>query len=179
MGVEIERRFLVDGRNDKPWRGGKSSAIFQTYLDGVKHIDGKIMWRNHVLVEENRTLVNLTTWRIRLSEGVVTLTAKGRRIGASAPEFEWDLSLDLYNNLALDGLPSISKVRHYWNGEDGLLWEVDEFEGLISGLIIAEVELEDESQNVVLPSWLGLELTYLKGWSNSSLSRMISDSKLN
>ena len=95
MGVEIERRFLVDGRNDKPWRCGKSSAIFQTYLDGVKHIDGRIMWRNHVLVEESRALVNLTTWRIRLSEGVVTLTAKGRRIGASAPEFEWDLPLDL------------------------------------------------------------------------------------
>ena len=179
MGVEIERRFLVDGRNDKPWRCGKSSAIFQTYLDGVKHVDGKIMWRNLVLVEESRTLVNLTTWRIRLSEGVVTLTAKGRRTGASAPEFEWNLPLDMYDELPLDSLPSISKVRHYWNGEDGLLWEVDEFEGPISGLIIAEVELEDESQNVVLPSWLGLELTYLKGWSNSSLSRMISDSTLN
>ena len=61
-------------------------------------------------------------------------------------EFECDLPLGLYNDLALDGLPSISKVRHYWNGEDGLLWEVDEFEGPISGLIIAEVELEDESQ---------------------------------
>jgi len=179
MGVEIERRFLVDGRNDKPWRSGKSSAIFQTYLDGVKHVDGKIMWRNHVLVEESGALVNLTTWRIRLSEGVVTLTAKGRRIGASAPEFEWDLPLDMYNELPLDGLPSIGKVRYYWNGEDGLLWEVDEFEGSISGLIIAEVELEDECQDVALPSWLGLELTYLKGWSNSSLSRMISDSTLN
>tara|TARA_B100001996_G_scaffold329662_1_gene277470 strand:+ start:628 stop:1167 length:540 start_codon:yes stop_codon:yes gene_type:complete len=179
MGVEIERRFLVDGRNDKPWRSGKSSAIFQTYLDGVKHVDGKIMWRNHVLAEESRALVNLTTWRIRLSEGVVTLTAKGRRIGASAPEFEWDLPLDMYNELPLDGLPSIGKVRYYWNGEDGLLWEVDEFEGSISGLIIAEVELEDECQDVALPSWLGLELTYLKGWSNSSLSRMISDSTLN
>ena len=40
MGVEIERRFLVDGRNDKPWRCGKSSAIFQTYLED-KEIGGK------------------------------------------------------------------------------------------------------------------------------------------
>ena len=179
MGIEIERRFLVDGRNEKPWRGGKSCTISQTYLDGVKHIDGKIIWKNHVLIEEGRALVNLTTWRIRLSEGVVTLTAKGQKTGASAPEFEWNLPLDMYNELPLEGLPSISKVRHYWDGEDGLLWEVDEFEGPISGLIIAEVELEDEYQNVVLPSWLGLEITYLKGWSNSSLSRMINDSKLN
>ena len=60
-----------------------------------------------------------------------------------------------------------------------MLWEVDEFEGVLGGLIIAEVELEDEHQHVVLPSWLGLEITYLKGWSNSALSMMIKDSKLN
>ena len=60
-----------------------------------------------------------------------------------------------------------------------MLWEVDEFEGALGGLIIAEVELEDEYQDVVLPYWLGLEITYLKGWSNSTLSMMIKDSKLN
>ena len=179
MGVEIERRFLVDGRKDKPWRSGESSAIFQSYLDNIKHIDGKIFWKEHLLVEEEGELVNLQTWRIRLCEGIVTLTAKGRRIGAAAAEYEWDLPLELYNSLPLDSLPSISKIRHHWFGEDGLLWEVDEYEGPLGGLIIAEVELDDENQNVILPSWLGLEITYLKGWSNASLSSMIKDSKLN
>ena len=179
MGIEIERRFLVDGREEKPWRVGISKSIFQSYLESVKHIDGKISWNEHLLVEDERELVNLTTWRIRLSEGVVTLTAKGRRVGASATEYEWDLPLELYNSLPLDSQPSISKIRHHWIGEDGLLWEVDEFEGVLGGLIIAEVELEDEYQDVVLPSWLGLEITYLKGWSNSALSMMIKDSKLN
>ena len=179
MGIEIERRFLVDGREEKPWRGGVSKPIFQSYLENVKHIDGKISWNEHLLVEDERELVNLTTWRIRLCEGVVTLTAKGRRVGASATEYEWDLPLELYNSLPLDSQPSISKIRHHWNGEDGLLWEVDEFEGVLGGLIIAEVELEDERQDVDLPSWLGLEITYLKGWSNSALSMMIKDSKLN
>ena len=179
MGIEIERRFLVDGREEKPWRGGVSKPIFQSYLENVKHIDGKISWKEHLLVEDERELVNLTTWRIRLSEGIVTLTAKGRRVGASATEYEWDLPLELYNSLPLDSQPSISKIRHHWIGEDGLLWEVDEFEGVLGGLIIAEVELEDEHQDVVLPSWLGLEITYLKGWSNSALSMMIKDSKLN
>ena len=179
MGIEIERRFLVDGREEKPWRGGVSKPIFQSYLENIKHIDGKIFWNEHLLVEDERELVNLTTWRIRLCEGVVTLTAKGRRVGASATEYEWDLPLELYNSLPLDSQPSISKIRHHWIGEDGLLWEVDEFEGVLGGLIIAEVELEDEHQDVVLPSWLGLEITYLKGWSNSALSLMIKDSKLN
>ena len=53
--------------------------------------------------------------------------------------------------------------------------EVDEFEEGLSGLIIAEVELNSESQEIVLPSWAGLELTNLRGWSNSSLSTMIKD----
>ena len=110
--------------------GGISKSIFQSYLENVKHIDGKISWNEHLLVEDER-LVNLTTWRIRLSEGVVTLTAKGRRVGASATEYEWDLPLELYNSLPLDSQPSISKIRH-WIGEDGC-YEVDEFEGVLGG----------------------------------------------
>ena len=179
MGIEIERRFLVDGRNEKPWRTGKSSTMFQCYLKNITHIDGKIMWNGNLLVEEERALSNLTTWRIRLSDDTVVLTAKGRRIGATAAEYQWNLSLELYNSLSLDNLPSVKKIRHYWTGADGLIWEVDEFEGSIAGLIIAEVELDKEDQEVVLPEWVGLELTNLSGWSNASLSRMIKDSELN
>ena len=178
MGIEIERRFLVDGRENKPWRSGKSSFISQCYLSGVSHIDGRIMWNGFLLVEEGQSLENLTTWRIRLNDDIVTLTAKGTRVGASAAEYEWNLPLELYRSLPLEGLPSITKTRHYWNGEDGLLWEIDEFEGSIAGLIIAEVELENEHQNLALPDWVGLELTCLRGWSNASLSRMIKDSEL-
>ena len=159
MGIEIERRFLVDGREEKPWRGGVSKPIFQSYLENVKHIDGKIFWNEHLLVEDDRELVNLTTPSLRRILQVVTLTAKGRSVGASRIEYEWDLPLELYNSLPLDSQPSISKIRHHWTGEDELLWEVDEFEGVLGGLIIAEVELEDEHQDVVLPSWLGLEFT--------------------
>ena len=179
MGIEIERRFLVDGRYDKPWRTGNQSEMCQYYLSNVSHIDGKILWNGIQLAKEEGVLENLTTWRIRLSDNVVTLTAKGRRIGATASEFEWNLPIELYNSLPLQGLPNVNKIRHYWNGEDGLLWEVDEYEGSISGLIIAEVELDSEDQKVTLPKWLGLELTHLKGWSNSSLSRMIKDSEQN
>jgi CYTH domain-containing protein len=150
----------------------------QHYLSNVSHIDGKILWQGIQLVEEDGVLENLTTWRIRLSDDKATLTAKGRRIGATATEYNWDVPIEIYDSLPLDGLPSVKKIRHYWNGEDGLLWEVDEYEGSISGLIIAEVELESEDQEVILPNWLGLELTHLKGWSNASLSSMIKDSEL-
>lgn len=177
MGLEIERRFIVDGRSDTPWRSGNSISIFQFYLSGVSHSEGAIVWKDHSLTNEARVLGNISTWRIRLQEGEVILTAKGFRVGATAIEYEWQISKELFDSLPLEGLPSITKTRHLWPGEDGLLWEVDEFEGELAGLIIAEVELEREDQDVIIPPWTGLELTTLRGWSNAALSRMIMDAK--
>ena len=179
MGVEIERRFLVDGRDFRPWCECESISISQCYLSGVSHLENKIMWKGHLLATDTRKITGISTWRIRLHNGSVTLTAKGIRTNATASEYEWPISIDLYNSLSLNDLPSVSKTRYLWPGEDGLLWEVDEFEGSLAGLIIAEVELESEGQDVIIPSWTGLELTYLRGWSNASLSTMIKDSEQN
>ena len=63
----------------------------------------------------------------------------------------------------------LRKEGTHWNGADGSLWEVDEFEDSLAGLIIAEVELKSVDQSVDLPPWLGMELTNLRGWSNASL----------
>ena len=93
-----------------------------------------------------------------------------------AEEFEWDIPIELFNSLPTSDLPSIKKRRYHWIGADGLLWEVDEFEDSLAGLIIAEVELDSVDQSVDFPSWLGMELTNLRGWSNASLSMMIKDS---
>lgn len=179
MGIEIERRFLVDGRELRPWRECDSISISQCYLSGVSHLDDKIMWNGNLLATDSRKITGISTWRIRLHDGAVTLTAKGIRTNATASEYEWPLSVDLYNSLPLNGLPGVSKTRYLWPGEDGLLWEVDEFEGRLAGLIIAEVELESEDQEVAIPPWTGLELTNLRGWSNASLSTMIKDSEQN
>lgn len=178
MGIEIERRFFVDGRGEKPWRGERLLSIFQCYLTGVKLDEGNIVWNGHNLARADTDLSNISTWRIRLQDGVAMLTAKGFRIGASAAEFEWPISKDLFDSLSLEGLPSVSKTRYLWNGEDGLMWEIDEFESPLEGLIIAEIELESESQPVIIPSWTGLELTNLRGWSNAALATMLKDAML-
>ena len=175
--VEIERRFLIDGRKEKPWQGGKHIEIQQYYLSEVTHETGIIAWRGKSLIEDQRDFTEITTWRIRSLVDATgfkaVLTAKGKRIGASATEYEWELSSQLFEQLNLKGLPTVIKTRYLWTGEDGLLWEVDEFEGSLSGLIIAEVELEREGQIVTIPNWVGLELTHLRGWSNAALAEMI------
>ena len=63
--VEIERRFLVDGRNDKPWQGGEYLEIQQYYLSEVTYENGEVTWRNQTLVKDNRDLGDVRTWRIR------------------------------------------------------------------------------------------------------------------
>lgn len=175
--VEIERRFLIDGRKDKPWQGGKHFDIQQYYLSEVTYENGVIAWRGLTLVEDQRDFTDISTWRIRSlvnEAGIKTvLTAKGKRVGATATEYEWDIIPQVFENLNLKGLPTVLKTRYLWTGEDGLLWEVDEFEGRLSGLIIAEVELEHDDQDVIIPNWVGLELTHLKGWSNAALAEMI------
>ncbi len=175
--VEIERRFLIDARKEKPWQGGKHIEIQQYYLSEVTHENGVVAWRGKTLIKDERDFTEITTWRIRslvdVTGSKAVLTAKGKRIGASAMEYEWELSSKLYEQLNLEGLPTVIKTRYLWNGGDGLLWEVDEFEGSLSGLVIAEVELEREDQTVTIPNWVGLELTHLKGWSNAALAEMI------
>lgn len=175
--VEIERRFLIDGRKEKPWQGGKHIEIQQYYLSEVTHENGIIAWRGKSLIEDLRDFTEIATWRIRSLVDATgfkaVLTAKGKRIGASATEYEWELSSQSFEQLNLKGLPTVIKTRYLWTGEDGLLWEVDEFEGSLSGLIIAEVELEREDQIVTIPNWVGLELTHLRGWSNAALAEMI------
>ena len=40
-------------------------------------------------------------------------------------------------------------------------------------MIIAEVELEHVDSEIEVPSWVGMELTHLSGWSNAALARML------
>ena len=42
------------------------------------------------------------------------------------------------------------------------MWEVDVHEGVLQGLVLAEVELQYEGQELALPSWIGREPTIPK-----------------
>ena len=64
--------------------------------------------------------------------------------------------------------PLIEKTR-YRLEHCGLTWEVDEFDGDNAGLIVAEVELDDEDQAITLPDWVGKEVTGERRYYNASL----------
>ena len=176
--IEIERRFLVDGRGDKPWRNAVDiRKIVQYYLDSddIEFHESIINYRGVPLVsistEEFQILTKTNHWvsRIRTQNDVVILTLKGKQQGIATTELEWVLP-SMPNISRLEEHPRVEKTRYCVNAGNGLIWEVDEFEGVIAGLILAEIELEDINQKFDFPEWIGIELTGLKNWSNASLA---------
>jgi len=178
INTEIERRFLVDGRAKKPWRNTyEKLQITQYYLDAndILFRDSAISYRSEVLVsvtkEEFRIISKSNNWtsRIRVQNDAVIFTMKGKEAGIETTELEWVLP-SLPNIFGLEQHPCVEKIRYCVNASNGLVWEVDEFEGVLAGLILAEIELEDINQEFDRPEWIGIELTGLKNWSNASLA---------
>ena len=146
MATEIERKFLVSGDE---WRLGTTGVLYrQGYLS--MHMD--------------------RTVRVRLEGEKGYLTVKGRSVGAVRAEFEYEIPTDDANAMLneLCEQPLIEKTRHKIIHKE-LTWEVDEFHGLNLGLILAEVELEDEEQPVDKPEWVGEEVTGDPRYYNSNL----------
>ena len=147
MGLEIERRFLVEG---DAWRDAATCArrLVQGYLareDGV-------------------------TVRLRLSDDRARLTIKGPG-GLVRPEFEYDIPRDDAAAM-LDALCDgrrLAKMRHDVP-HGGLVWEVDVFEGPLAGLVIAEVELPAADHPLPLPPWAGREVTDDPRYANAVLA---------
>jgi adenylate cyclase len=146
MGKEIERKFLVKG---DVWKSlAKGTRYRQGYLNSVKE----------------------RTVRVRTVGDKGFLTIKGITTGASRTEYEYPIPVPdaeaMLNELCEK--PIIEKNR-YKIKDRNLTWEVDEFFGENQGLIVAEVELQSESQSVEKPGWVGEEVTGDPRYFNANL----------
>ncbi len=180
--MEIERRFLVDGRSQQPWRNQAQSIhnIEQYYLQASNlNLDeeGNLCLSDVIMVRPSQEEIDIfeseADWipRIRIKDGISIFTVKGPREGASGLELEWVVEDAAAASVLQWGpFPNVKKTRYCVTGTDGLVWEIDEFEGALAGLILAEVELSSEEQVVELPTWVGIELTGLRNWSNAALA---------
>jgi adenylate cyclase len=52
----------------------------------------------------------------------------------------------------------LDKARHFVS-HGGNTWQVDVYEGLLDGVVLAEIELTDADQKLTLPDWIGAEVT--------------------
>ena len=183
--TEIERRFLVDAREEKPWRNGIGRfAIEQHYNVGaLLHVHEQALYLNEVhvanlTVGELELLMAVDSWttRLRKRNEDYVMTYKSRIADDTAYELEWGVSPEVAHRILDNGpFPFVEKIRYLVQGSDGLVWEVDEFEGALAGLVLAEVELPSSQTEVVLPSWVGQEITGLRSWSNRALAETLSN----
>ena len=146
MAKEIERKYLVV---DDAWRSRAVGTVFrQGYLSTVKE----------------------RTVRVRVAGDRGYLTIKGITVGAVRSEFEYEIPRADADQM-LDELceqPLIEKTRYEIEAGE-LTWEIDEFAGVNEGLIVAEVELEDEAQGIALPDWVGMEVSHDPRYFNANL----------
>lgn len=143
---EIERKFLV--ANDS-WKTAK--CIGQRELKQA-----------YLLRETDRSV------RIRVTDNMALFTIK-LGTGLTRSEFEYEIPIDEANEMIEEAkLPCLHKTRFYiQNGND--TWELDVFHGALDGLLIAELELTEETQFFEKPNWLGEEVTFDPAYLNSNL----------
>ncbi|MBK5719708.1 CYTH domain-containing protein [Dysgonomonas sp. Marseille-P4677] len=147
MALEIERKFLVIG-NYKQYAYA-DEEIVQGYLSSIAE----------------------RTVRIRIKGDKAYITIKGISNESGLSRYEWEKEIpvnEAHELIKLCEPGIIDKVRYYVrNGER--TFEVDEFRGDNDGLVIAEIELDSESEVFDRPTWLGDEVTGDIRYYNASL----------
>lgn len=136
--IEIERKFLVINDSFKAIAFAEND-IAQGYLSSVPE----------------------RTVRVRLKGDKGFLTIKGVSNEAGMSRFEWEKEIPLAEAemlLLLCEEGAISKRRFEVKYENHI-FEVDEFYGANEGLIVAEIELDSETDTFEKPDWLGDEVT--------------------
>ncbi len=149
MGYEIERKFLV--RGDYKSHSFKSFPIKQGYL----------------------SVSGLSVIRVRVRGNEAFITVKSASKDGAIRRHEWEYAIPVEDAVEMLGLCEntvVEKTRHLVE-YGGHTFEVDEFHGDNQGLVIAEIELEDEDEPFERPGWLGEEVTGQVRYYNSYLSR--------
>lgn len=149
MALEIERKFLVKGD-------------FRKQVESVTRI-----MQGYICAEPGRTV------RIRIADDKAFLTIKGPADASGMSRYEFEQEVPYSEALELQKLcipGSIEKERFHVNFE-GKCWEVDVFYGANEGLVLAEIELSSPDETVILPDWIGKEVTNDKRYYNSKLTK--------
>lgn len=149
MATEIEHKFLI---RDERWRS---------------QVDRSVRMRQGYLTSDARCSV-----RVRVADNQGFLNIKSGTLGIQRSEYEYPIPLAEAEEI-LDTLcekPLLEKIRHYVRF-GGHLWEIDEFAGDNTGLIVAEVELSHPQETFARPDWLGEDVSHDIRYYNSQLAR--------
>ena len=147
-GLEIERKFLVKKGDAYKCAAFSSSHIQQGYIPA-----------------EGATV------RVRTRDDKAYLTIKGKSVngGMTRYEFEKEITMDEAQHLLQLCQGGVIDKRRYLVKSGNHIFEVDEFYGDNEGLVMAEVELESETEAYEKPDFIDREVTGDKRFYNSHL----------
>ncbi len=148
--MEIERKFLVsqipDDLNKYPCR-----IIEQGYLNTAPVV------------------------RVRRDNNDYYLTYKGKGLMVRE-EYNLPLTKEAYDHLISKADGNIITKKRYEIPDDcGHTIELDIFEGLFAGMVLAEVEFStvEDADSYTAPSWFGKDVTTNAEYQNSNMSKRI------
>ena len=146
---EIERKFLVRGTSYKDF-ATRVMHIRQAYIGDVSKGEARVS------IRDDKAWIIIKSAESKLSRF----------------EYEVPISVEDAEEIMANACGNvISKTRYIVPFTDDVVIEVDEFKGKLEGLVVAEVELPDESYQFELPSFLGTEVTGISAYYNRNLVR--------
>ena len=158
--MEIERKYLV------------TSDCYKKLAVARYHIR-----QGYISREKTGTV------RVRITDDKAYLTIKGKPAAGHFARYEWEKEIDVQEAEELMKLCQgtvIDKTRWIVSAETvdnlqltvdnlQLIWEVDEFHGKHEGLVVAEIELDNEEQSFEIPDFIGDEVTHDPRYYNANM----------
>lgn len=149
MATEIERKFLLAS---EAWRAEvrRSEPMRQGYLAGPPGAQCSV--------------------RVRIAGEAAWLNIKSLPRGIVHDEYEYPIPrADAERMLETLAGVVVAKCRHHVEVA-GHHFEIDEFEGVNAGLVVAEIELAAVDAPFARPPWLGPEVSHLARYLNIALA---------
>lgn len=146
MANEIEHKYLVINDDFKEM-AVRCEEIVQGYIDRTPQ---------HVV-------------RVRKKGAVCFITIKGKNDGDRRLEFEYEIPTQDFIELLMLCSGRILRKCRWIVPYNGHIWEVDEYQGELAGMVIAEIELSDSEEEYSLPPFVGENVTGDKRYYNSNL----------
>ncbi len=136
----------------------------------LAHLPSSLLTNGIYLSQGYMTKAKECVVRVRIFGDQGFLTVKGPTINASRKEFEYPIPLDDAKEMLslFCSKPFIEKIRYHIDFK-GFVWEIDQFKGENTGLVVAEIELDTIDQPFEMPDWIGKEVTHDSRYFNSNL----------
>lgn len=165
--VEIERKFILP-------------QDIMASMPNIERSSKKYLEQGYMFQSQNAVMRVRMTHKESMgapmilgTTGGITIKYNGNGGNLARPEFEYDIPV--FDALfMMKRCPNrISKTRYMFK-QDGVLYEVDVFDGDHLGLIMAEVEFDsiEKANSFEMPAFAIAEVTDDHRYSNSNLSRM-------